>query len=278
MKRQSDDNPSSFQSSSTINRDISNACLTREQFTKFIRLIYNPKLLNILLSLLATIFNLSDSSSVEITSEFKHFWPLSLSSSSNIKVYSIIDSLNIVFKQSTHFDPFNASTLRSVADLRMVQFQYSDSIKFYIQNLLTETNYFFQLAHKRTFGNEKIFKALIKSCMLLNKNTHAALLCQYLPVIDYNTAFKCLQEKTSLDDMDDLFEDVWDITLLEFIVYINSQRMYNSKRDIGIKLCSTANINVSNPNDVTQRTIEMKRNSFFIKLIQNYFMLDKPSI
>jgi hypothetical protein len=186
--------------------------------------------------------------------------------------------LNSLIKQSQRFDPFNASTLRSIADLRMVQFQYSDSIKYYVQHILAETNFFFQTVQKRVFGNEKIIKALIKSCMLLNKNTHAALLCQYLPVIDYNTAFKCLQEKMNLDDMDYLFKDVWDITLLEFIVYINSQRIYNSKRDTAVKLCSTANLNASNPSEIAQKTMEMKRTSFFMRLIQDYLMVEKLCI
>jgi len=47
-----------------------------------------------------------------------------------------------------------------------------------------------------------------------------AVLCQFLDEIDYATAFKALQEKTSHDAMDGCYDCIWDAAILEFLISI----------------------------------------------------------
>ena len=45
-------------------------------------------------------------------------------------------------------------------------------------------------------------------------------MCLFLEEIDYTTAFKSLQEKVCHDAMDAYYSNIWDVTMLEFLVRI----------------------------------------------------------
>lgn len=270
-KRSAGDSNQAQSDSTQIIRESSNACLTRESFCKFIKNLKIPQLLSILLSLLSTLYNVIDSSANhEITSEYRQYWPLSVSSSANINLNCLVDILNSLVEHCMKLDPYNSFWLRTIGDLSLCQSLLSDSIKYYLQVIINDTNYFFSNKNINRLMNEKLLKSMVKPLLLLNKNTHAALLCQYLPVIDYTTAFKCIQEKISIDETDLFYSCVWDVTLLEYLAYTNAQRSFNTKRDLAIKLLTEENINSSNPSDIHQKVIDFKRNKMLMLLIKHY--------
>jgi hypothetical protein len=257
----------------SITRESQNACMTRESFRKFITLLQNKHILGILFSLVATIYNICDTScNIEITSAYRHVWPSTITTTNNLNLNFLNDILNILMKTCYRLDSFNSAWLRTIGDIYVGQIIYNDALKYYIQNIINETKYFFVSHHtqiSRIF-NEKLLKLMIKSCLNLNKYLHVAILCQYLPVIDYQLAFKCMQEKYSNDTLDGLYKHIWDVTLYEYLIYTNTQRNFTDKRDLAIKLCSHTNSNESNPKDVRQNTIDCKRTAFFTGLTKYY--------
>jgi integrator complex subunit 8 len=272
-KRSAADSNQTQNDSTQIIRESPNACLTRESFCKFIKTLKIPHLLSILLSLLSTLYNVIDSSvNNEITSEYKQYWPLSVSSSANINLNCLMDTLNGLVKHCLAVDPYNSIWLRTIGDFSLSQSLLSDSIKYYLQVIINDTGYLFSNQNINKLMNEKLLKSMIKSLLILNKNTQAALLCQYLPLIDYTTAFKCIQEKISIDETDLFYSCVWDVTLLEYLAYTNTQRSFNAKRDLAIKLLSDESINSSNPSDIHQKMINFKRNQMLMLLIKHYLL------
>ncbi len=259
----------------SITRESQNACLNRESFRKFISLIQNKHLLNILFSLIATIYNICDTScNIEVTSEYRYLWPSTITSTNSINLNFLSDVLSIIKKKCYKIDAFNSTWLRTIGDIYIGQLSYNDALKYYIQIIINETKYFF-LSHQTQIArifNEKLLKQMIKSCLNLNKFIQVTVLCQYLPVIDYQLAFKCLQEKFSNDALDGLYESIWDVTLYEYLIYTNTQRNHTDKRDRAIKLCAHISSNETNPKEVRQNTIEMKRTAFFIGLAKYYLV------
>lgn len=126
--------------------------------------------------------------------------------------------------------------------------------------------------------DDKLLRCLIKSCVALNKHTQAALLCQCLANNnDYGAAFRYLQDSSILvssqDDMDMLYTCVWDMAMLEYLANLSYQRGYLNKKNLCLKLISSQSINAANPPEVYQKTIDAKKSSLFLKLINYYFLV-----
>ncbi len=53
---------------------------------------------------------------------------------------------------------------------------------------------------------------------ILGYHTQVACICQLLSTPDYNIIFKTLQENYMNDDIDDYYECIWDLALLESLI------------------------------------------------------------
>jgi len=53
---------------------------------------------------------------------------------------------------------------------------------------------------------------------ILGYHTQVACMCQLLSTPDYNIIFKTLQENYMNDDIDDYYECIWDLALLESLI------------------------------------------------------------
>ncbi len=53
---------------------------------------------------------------------------------------------------------------------------------------------------------------------MLGYHAQVACICQLLPTPDYNIIFKTLQENYMNDDIDDYYECIWDLALLESLI------------------------------------------------------------
>ena len=63
----------------------------------------------------------------------------------------------------------------------------------------------------------------------------AALLCQFLDDIDYATAFRCLQERSSNDAMDSLYPYMFDVTLLEFVIQLHHKKGETQRKALAVR-------------------------------------------
>lgn len=64
--------------------------------------------------------------------------------------------------------------------------------------------------------------------------SQAAILCQFLDEVDYATAFRCLQERSCNDAMDSLYQFMWDVTMLEFIIQLHHKRGETHRKAVAV--------------------------------------------
>jgi integrator complex subunit 8 len=67
----------------------------------------------------------------------------------------------------------------------------------------------------------------------------AAVLCQFLEEVDYTTAFKSLgdiKSNTCSDAMDSFYSCVWDITILEYLVYLHTKRGEHHRKQQAVSI------------------------------------------
>ncbi len=282
--------------SSSASNNIQNAFINRKILRIFLRLIKCQLVKNILISLFSTLFNIADSTANnEIYSEYRHLWPSSLANAGSLSLNSINDLLISLIQDSLqNANQLSIQWLRTMTDICMTKANYCDAFRFCIETAVYETKYFLKnrcqnnvlnlnqikqsnIGSEDKFIDEKTIKSMIKASSLLNKHTHAAILCQFLTKNnDYSNAFRYLQEGTVItltsDEMDLLYKCVWDMTLLEYLTNLNSIRGFISKRNKCLKLCTNPSINESNPNEIFQKTIDSKKKLFFKQLINYYFL------
>ena len=256
-------------------------CLIKCQFVK-----------NIIISLFTTLYNIGEPAAInEIYSEHRHLWPSSLANASSLSLITIYDLLNtlIIADSIQNVNQLNCQWLRTMADIYIAKTNYCEAFKIYIEIIILETNYFFKYRHQSNtqiktncigedkFIDEKTVKSMVRTSYLLNKHTHAAILCQFLTKNnDFSNAFRYLQDGTVLvttsDEMDSLYNCIWDMTLLEYLTNLNSIRGFINKRNVCLKHCSNPSINESNPNEIFQKTVESKQKKFLKKLISYYYL------
>jgi hypothetical protein len=292
-------NPSSAPSSSSAqqqaSRDNQMLFTSRELIRKLFLSIRNGLVNSVIMSLLSTLYNVADSSANnEIFSEYRYLWPSSLANSNSLNLACTNDILNSLLTMGfNEMEACNANWLHSYADIRMSKCHFNDAIKLFLQYLICETKHFFNLnaltnrttpapqskenkALNEVVIDERIFKSIIKSCVQLNKHTQAALLYQLIPNNDYANAFRCLQESSYItpasDEMDTLYSCIWDLTLLEYLCNLNYTRGFLNKKNQCLKLLAAENLNASNPPEIYQKTIELKKSSLFLKLVEHYFL------
>jgi integrator complex subunit 8 len=283
-------------------RDTQVSYFNRELIREFFLSIKNKSVKNIIISLLSTLYNIGDTmANNEIFSEYRHLWPSSLANANTLNVNSLSDVINSILSDSlVDLNPCNLFWLCTSADMCLAKTYYSDAIKYLIQMFACETKYFFKsrllitskhqsTSKKSGSGDlsqsfqiddrflEKNIKSIIKSCSQLNKHTQAALFCQFLLNNDYSNAFRFLQEGSLItptsDEMDLLYNCIWDNSLIEFMTNLNAIRGFVDKKNICLKQCASQNLNIFNPVDITQKTVDCKKSLFFTKLINYYFLV-----
>lgn len=282
------------QSSIVVSRDQQLIFQNRQNLRKLFLFVKNKQARTLIISILSTLFNIADTqANNEIHNEFRYLWPSALANSQALNLNSLTDLLISVLNDSLDkLNPFQTSWLRTYADILLAKSQLCDSIKFFLKILIVETKYFFRVKGsqgvlgknvgivKKTQEelDEKIIKCMIKSCVAMNKHTQAALLCQCLTnTNDYGPAFRYLQDSSILvpsqDEMDMLYSCVWDMGLLEYLANLNYQRGFLNRKNLCLKLISTQSINASNPVEIYQKTVDVKKSILFLKLLEYYFLI-----
>jgi integrator complex subunit 8 len=265
-------------------RDLHLLQTNRQFIANLFMWINNRQIRNIIISMLTSIYNVVDTmANNEIKSELKYLWPTSIGQILSFNLNSFHDLLTKYLVNTVDaYNPFNSNWNRVMADVSVAKSLTSDAIKYYLKFFLLETRNFFrnrQLVETNSNNrfDEKILKMMIKSLATLNKHTHAALMCQMLlNNNEYTAAFRYLQESNVLvptaDDMDMIYDCIWDMALLEYLVNLNTIRGYVNKKSLLMKLIAMQNVNASNPSETYAKTVECKKAAMFQKLVYYYFL------
>jgi hypothetical protein len=286
----------------TAARELHLLQLNRQCVTSFLLLIKHRQVRTVLLSMLAAVYNATDSqASHEIKTDLRYLWPTSVNTmgghhnqhhNHNQHHHHHGQSFNLLsfqdlmdkFVRATldHQQPYQASWLRVGADIQLAHSLHSEAIKFALKHVLVETRHFFRTTTDLNIMDDKLLKSLIKSMAALGKQTQAALACQLLQNTssgnnDYSAAYRYVQESggavaLTADDMDLLYDCVWDMALLEYVASVACVRGWVERRTRLVATIAAQNMNASNPSEIYQNTVRCKRSRLLLRLVAYYFL------
>ncbi|CAF0773979.1 unnamed protein product [Didymodactylos carnosus] len=253
--------------------------LTAINFQKFLLLIYNPTIISILFSLLTRMYSivLVEQSHIDIYSDYARYWPTTIvdqrQRSVHIRILANIIYLCIKHIQTIKFQQtqiqIKSSLLRTQGDLYLTLQQYTLSTKSYLCSITLDT----MNNSQHVQDHDMLIRNLIKSTLQLGYHTQVACLCQLLNQPDYNIIFKTLQENFNLnDDIDDYYDCVWDLALMEILINNLHVRGYEDKKKLAIRVCKQKELNGNNSDENRLKMIRIKKRLLLKKLLAHYLL------
>jgi hypothetical protein len=185
---------------------------------KFLINIHHPILIQIIFSLLPRLYSfiLVAQSHVDIYSEY---WPTSIDyRQRSIRTSTVAQLIQVLFE---HIQAFKYLPIQIKSSLYRTQ-----AMHIYIDAISIETVIFSSPIINQQ--DDTMIRNMIKAALQLGYHTQVACICQLLPTPDYNIIFKTLQENYMNDDIDDYYECIWDLALLENIINNLSLRGYEN--------------------------------------------------
>lgn len=239
---------------------------------QFLDKMRDPFIISILLSMFAKMHNLiKDDTSMDLSIENLHLWPMSISNVNGYNIKTIAESLLQLLKLAIKIYPTNAVWIRLQGDLEYVNGNNEAAMKYYVQSLIISTEYC-ALPIQRPVIDENIIKKMIKCSSNLGCYLQAAVLCQFIEDVDYTLAFKLLQEKSSnfQDAMDSYYSLIWDTTLLEYIINLHAKKGEHKRRLQAISYIRQLELNANNSEEVKQKAASVRKSKFLRSLANQY--------
>ncbi|CAM4787418.1 unnamed protein product [Rotaria magnacalcarata] len=260
------------QQSNTLNDKLSVVDLQ-----KFLINIHHPILMQIIFSLLSRLYSLIlvEQSHVDIYSEYSRYWPTSIDyRQRSIRTSTVAQLTQALFEhiQASKYLPIQikSSLYRTQADIYLTLQQYTQAMHIYIDAISIETAIFSSPVVSQQ--DDTMIRNMIKAALQLGYHTQVACICQLLPTPDYNIIFKTLQENYMNDDIDDYYECIWDLALLESLINNLSLRGYEDKKRLAIRICKQKDLNGNNSDEIRLRMIRVKRRLLFKQLFAHYLL------
>lgn len=256
--------------SSQSQKETATSTLHRHTFHSFLQQLKDNLALSILLSCLARQYNiLREDSGSEVCLEYPQLWPTSISSPSNYCRSTVTDVFHATLQHCLATNNCHAGWVKVLADFCYAQSHHSAALKHYLTALLMSTDYFTQPA-PRSLVDDLMYKKMAHCCSKLQCHTQAALLCQLMDEPDYGAAFKSLNERQCQDSCDSLYEHVWDVTLLEFLVHLHSRRGELESRQKALRCMGLLELNASNNEEIQREAANLRRGHFLRVMARQY--------
>ncbi|XP_023648781.1 integrator complex subunit 8 isoform X2 [Paramormyrops kingsleyae] len=252
-------------------RESTMGIMPRSKFITFIKKLREPLVLTTLISLFVRLHSIVRDDIVnEVTAEHLSIWPTALPNLQSVDVEAVAVTVKELVTHALSLNPNNHSWIITQADIYFVTSQHSAALHYYLQAGAVCSDFFSKAVPPDVY-TDQVLKRMIKCCSLLNCHTQVAVLCQFLREVDYMTAFKALQEQSSHDAMDGLYDYIWDVTILEYLTHIHHKRGENEKRQIAIKAIGQTELNASNPDEVLQLAAQKRKKRFLQAMVKLYF-------
>ncbi|XP_038069919.1 integrator complex subunit 8-like [Patiria miniata] len=261
---------SSGKPAGTVQRESMLAIMLRSDFLQFLKQLRFSLCLTVMLSCIVKLHNiLKDDSMNELSHEHAQLWPTTITNVSSINIDSVAMVMGQLISHVIAINPGQSSWLRTQADYHYANSQYASALQFYLQSASILTG-LFEVPVPRDVWPDLVYRRLIKCCNHLQCYTQVALLCQLLQPVDYTTAFKALQEKSCYDAGDALYDCIWDVTLLEYLIYLHNKRNEQEKKQKAIQALSAAELNTSNPENILSAAAQKRACKFLRAMAKQY--------
>ncbi|KAH6946443.1 hypothetical protein HPB50_013647 [Hyalomma asiaticum] len=192
-----------------------------------------------------------------------------LSSPSNYCRSTATDVFHATLQHCLATNNSHAGWVKVLADFSYAQGHHSAALKQYLTALLMSTDYFTQ-PPPRSLADDVMYKKMAHCCSKLQCHTQAALLCQLMEEPDYGAAFKSLNERQCQDSCDSLYEHVFDVTLLEFLVHLHTRRGELESRQKALHCMGLLELNASNNEEIQREAANVRRGNFLRVMARQY--------
>ena len=95
--------------------------------------------------------------------------------------------------------------------------------------------------------------------------------CQFIEPVDYNTAFKSIQERHGEDAMDCFYDYLWDVNILEYLIYAHDRRGEIEKRKLAIQAIGQPELNARGSPEIVKQSQDLRKCKFLRALARIYW-------
>ncbi len=164
--------------------------------------------------------------------------------------------------------PGDLTLLRYLGDYLLAEELYSAAMRYFVRVVMIETKYFadFQFLE----ADELIVHQMIVCSTKSDCHVQAAVLYQLHASPDYGLAFKELNQALSVDSADDLYDCIWDVTLLEYLINHHHRRNDMERKLKVTRLISQLDLNVNNGEKIQREAANLRKNKLFRMLAKQY--------
>jgi len=155
-------------------------------------------------------------------------------------------------------------------DVSMSQGNFKQAMGCFVGALMLQTDYF-RFFSKNYADEEPYISRMIQCSISLCCFTQAVALCQMTRSLNYTIAFKQLNERVCNDCCDDIYECIWNVTLLEYIINLHSKRGEVERRTRVIQLIGQLELNENNPEEILKEAEHVRRSRFF-RIMSNKYL------
>ena len=155
-------------------------------------------------------------------------------------------------------------------DVFMSQGNFKQAMGCFVGTLMLMTDYF-RFFSKNYMDEEPYISRMIQCSISLSCFTQAVALCQMTRNLNYTIAFKQLNERVCNDCCDDIYECIWNVTLLEYIINLHSKRGEVERRTKVIQLIGQLELNENNPEEILREAEHVRRGRFF-RIMSNKYL------
>lgn len=158
----------------------------------------------------------------------------------------------------------------SNGDTFMSRGDFEQAMGCFVGALMLMSDYF------RTFSKgyveeEPYITRMIQCSISLSCYTQAVALCQMTKSVNYTIAFKQLNERICNDCCDDIYECIWNVTILEYIINLHARRGEVERRTRAIQLIGQLELNENNPGEILREAEHVRRGRFF-RIMSNKYL------
>jgi len=155
-------------------------------------------------------------------------------------------------------------------DIFMSRGNFKQAMGCFVGALMLMTDYF-SVFSKNYADEEPYITRMIQCSISLSCFTQAVALCQMTKNLNYTMAFKQLNERICNDCCDDIYECIWNVTLLEYIINLHSRRGEVERRTKVIQLIGQLELNENNPEEILKEAEHVRRGRFF-RIMSNKYL------
>uniref|UniRef100_A0A6G1SKV9 Integrator complex subunit 8 n=1 Tax=Aceria tosichella TaxID=561515 RepID=A0A6G1SKV9_9ACAR len=154
-------------------------------------------------------------------------------------------------------------------DMCMSRGDFEQAMGCFVSALMLMSDYF-RTFSKSYIEEEPYITRMIQCSISLSCYTQAVALCQMTKCLNYTIAFKQLNERICNDCCDDIYECIWDVTILEYIINLHARRGEVERRTRAIQLIGQLELNENNPEDILREAEHVRRGRFFRIMANKY--------